>query len=80
VSGHQELSRIVQLIQAKSFKQAQHACLNYQKLHGLDFNVLTCLSTLAVQENNLLKSREYLQPRTHFDSEQVRRLQSKTGI
>jgi predicted O-linked N-acetylglucosamine transferase (SPINDLY family) len=79
VSGHQELSRIVQLIQAKSFKQAQHACLNYQKLHGLDFNVLTCLSTLSVQENNLLKSREYLIQALEFNPEHILTL-NKCGV
>ncbi len=55
-----DLTRIVQLIQARNFKQAQQACQRYQKSHGLDFNILNCLATIASQENNLDKSREYL--------------------
>jgi protein O-GlcNAc transferase len=55
-----DLSLIVRLIQAKNFKQAHQACLRYQKSYGLDFNILNCQATLASQENDLSKSRDYL--------------------
>ena len=56
----QDLSRVVQLIQARNFKQAHQACLAYQNWHGLDFNILTCLATLASEQGDLSKSREFL--------------------
>lgn len=55
-----DLSRVVQLIQARKFKHAHQACLGYQKLHGLDFNILTCLATLASEQGDLSKSRDFL--------------------
>lgn len=55
-----DLSQIIKLIQTKKFKQAQQLGLIYEKQYGLDFNFLTCMATLAAQQNELDKARRFL--------------------
>lgn len=75
----QDLSRVVHLIQSGKFKVAHQACLRYQKLYGLDFNILNCLATLALNENNLVKSRAYLIQALEFNPDHTLTL-NKCGV